>query len=144
MTENICGVQACKRPGKKRGWCAMHYERWLRHGDPAYRKRLVMVGYKAEDRFWARVQKTDSCWLWTGAIQDKGYGRFVDDDGNHVSAHRFSYKLHHGSIDSDLFALHSCDVPRCVNPEHLRLGTQRQNIRDMMSRGRHASQKSIR
>ena len=144
MTDSTCGVQGCQRIGKKRGWCAMHYERWLRHGDPAYRKRLVMVGYPQDERFWARVQKTATCWLWTGAIQSAGYGRFVTDEGRHVLAHRFSYWLHHGEIDDNLFALHSCDTPRCVNPEHLRLGTAKDNMGDVIARGRHHSQKGLR
>ena len=141
MTNSICGVQDCKREGKKRGWCAMHYERWLRHGDPAYRKRLVMVGHSEVERFWPRVQKTESCWLWTGAIQSAGYGRFVDDGKRHVLAHRFSYELHCGPIEDGMFVLHSCDVRRCVNPAHLRQGDASDNMADIMKRGRHYSQK---
>lgn len=90
-----------------------------------------------EERFWPKVQKSDSgCWMWTGALVGRGYGNFWD--GNHYPpAHVFSWKLVNGEIPDGLFVLHRCDVRACVNPDHLFLGTQRDNIRDMMSKNRH-------
>jgi hypothetical protein len=90
-----------------------------------------------EDRFWEKVEKTDGCWLWTGVV--KGWygrirrGRAADGD---VGAHRFSYELHCGPIPSGMFVCHRCDNPRCVNPDHLFVGTQRDNMRDKIKKHR--------
>lgn len=88
------------------------------------------------ERFFMFVKKTDTCWLWTGYLSD-GYGRIhVKRDGRQVKVHRFSYELHKGPIPEGLVVRHTCDVPHCVNPEHLVLGTQRDNIADSVERGR--------
>ena|ERR1035437_3333296 len=85
-----------------------------------------------ESRFWAKVKKTlDGCWLWQASIIAGGYGQF--DDGY---AHRFSWELHFGPIPDGLFVLHDCDIRNCVRPDHLWLGTQLDNMRDMRKKGR--------
>lgn len=84
--------------------------------------------------FFKRVNKTDNCWLWTGSIRN-GYGLFSHNLKT-ISAHRFSYEIHKGPIPNGLIVLHSCDVPNCVNPEHLSVGTHLDNNRDMISKGR--------
>ena len=92
------------------------------------------------DRFWARVQRSeDGCWLFAGAVCNQaGHVHFTRADGSRVYAHRFSYQLHHGRrrIPAGLVVMHSCDVPRCVNPAHLSVGTQKQNVHDAMGKGR--------
>lgn len=93
-----------------------------------------------EQRFWAKVKKTDTCWLWTGAKRNKGYGAFTyTENGKLVQdrAHRYSYRLHISPIPLGMFVLHRCDTPACVNPDHLFLGTNEDNIRDMLAKGRH-------
>lgn len=85
-------------------------------------------------RFESRINKTDSCWLWTGS-SSSGYGTFGFNRVT-VKAASFSYKLYVGPILNKLWVLHKCDVPACVNPEHLFLGTQMDNVRDMMKKGR--------
>jgi len=87
------------------------------------------------DRFLSKVDKTDSCWLWTAAVSHNGYG-FFKLHPIMVKAHRWSYEHFVGPIPDGMLVLHSCDVPRCVNPDHLFLGTQKQNIADMMQKGR--------
>lgn len=90
-----------------------------------------------EYRFWNKVQKTDSCWNWTGATT-YGYGvmgRGRSDEGI-MRAHRFSWELHIGPIPNGLWVLHHCDNPSCVNPEHLFLGTQTDNMQDASRKGR--------
>jgi hypothetical protein len=90
-------------------------------------------------RFWAKVHKTDGCWLWTASKRHKGYGAFaytLDGKMIHDRSHRFSYRLHVGEIPPGLFVLHRCDTPACVNPVHLFLGTNQDNVRDMHAKGR--------
>lgn len=90
------------------------------------------------DRFWARVQKNpNGCWLFAGAKWcPAGHIYMAREDGSRVSAHRFSYELHVGPIPEGMVVMHTCDVPRCVNPAHLRIGTQRDNVLDAVQKGR--------
>lgn len=92
-------------------------------------------------RFWAYVDKTPTCWLWTGAAHRSGYGRFQSSNYSEpkiiCQAHRFSYELANGPITDGLWVLHRCDVPACVRPEHLFLGTQSDNMQDAVTKGRH-------
>lgn len=85
--------------------------------------------------FWARIEKTDGCWWWRGPLMPNGYGHLVAD-GIRYKAHRLSYQLAHGPIPSGLLVLHSCDNRGCVNPAHLRIGTQVDNMEDCVARGR--------
>src|SRR3990167_4707432 len=88
------------------------------------------------DRFWSNVVKSDNCWLWIGPKrQEFGYGAF--SVGAHVyAAHRIAYELEVDQIPSGLQVLHKCDTGACVKPDHLFLGTQKDNIHDMLSKGR--------
>lgn len=88
-------------------------------------------------RFWARVQQGDGCWEWTGFRDPKGYGRF-QFEGRPMGVHRLSWLLHHGPIPAGLHVLHRCDNPPCVNPDHLWLGTNDDNIADRHAKGRDA------
>lgn len=89
-------------------------------------------------RFWAKVRKTDGCWLWTGFREHSGYGKFrINRSTSPVPAHRFSYELENGPIsDPTLIVRHTCDNPPCVNPAHLLIGTKLDNAHDRDSRGR--------
>ena len=87
------------------------------------------------ERFWAKVDKTLYCWLWTGARGGHGYGN-VGVDGRTIRAHRLSYEMVHGQTPDGLCVLHVCDTPLCVRPEHLFLGTHADNHADMAAKGR--------
>jgi hypothetical protein len=93
------------------------------------------------DRFHDKFvpDPNSGCWLWTGASKELGYGVIGlghREDGT-AKAHRVAYQLYKGDIPQGMNVLHSCDLPCCVNPAHLRLGTLSDNSRDCVSRGRH-------
>lgn len=97
----------------------------------------------SETFFWSRVTKTDGCWIWTGSIMSKGYGRFKKNR-RHFYAHRFSLELHLGrKLISGEQANHGCDNRQCVRvgDGHIFLGTQKDNILDAMNKGRMAVQR---
>src|SRR5438105_15819938 len=87
------------------------------------------------DDFWAKVDKTDGCWNWTGPLTEHGYAR-VMYHGQYVRAHRLAFELAIGPIPVGMFICHHCDNRRCVNPTHLFVGTNQDNIRDSVSKGR--------
>lgn len=95
-------------------------------------------GRPPEERFFdfCIPEPNSGCWLWIGGVASKGYGRFNIGNREQVQAHRFSWELHYGKIPDGLWALHRCDNPPCVNPEHLFLGTCRDNHQDMIQKGR--------
>lgn len=84
----------------------------------------------APERFWPKVRKTDTCWLWTAALNQNGYGRFLVAPNPPVmsQAHRFAYELLRGPIPDGLSLDHLCRVRNCVNPDHLEPVTQRTNV----------------
>ena len=88
-------------------------------------------------RFWKKVniKKPEDCWLWKNCKNKAGYGGFQNSNKS-VNAHRFAWFLAHGKITKNLYVCHICDVKSCVNPAHLFLGTQKDNIRDSMKKGR--------
>lgn len=95
------------------------------------------------ERFWSRVNKTTSCWVWTGATTGKvGHGVICTKRDRLAGinelmlCHRLSWELANGPIPNGKHVLHHCDNPPCVNPKHLFLGTQADNNRDMFSKGR--------
>lgn len=102
------------------------------------RRRRTFIEYI--DSFWARVDKSDDCWLWTGELNNHGYGVFClweGDTRERLYAHRFSalmagmpLRTRHDVV------MHHCDTPACVRPSHLSVGTQLENMRDALRKGR--------
>jgi len=105
-------------------------------------------GRPVEERFWERVLKTDSCWLWLqadGTVADR-YGRLrvgsrSDGTREELLMHWYSWELHNGPRTPGLQILHHCDTPPCVRPDHLYEGTVSDNTRDQVERGRHGKTK---
>ena len=113
MGESLCSIKGCGGRREKRGWCATHYSRWRIHGDPNY----LHPRLSTEERFWSKVDKTETCWLWTGPLF-KGYGRFALD-GKSLQPHRLSDEWLVGPIPEGLSIDHLCRVRKCVNPFHM-------------------------
>lgn len=133
MENKLCSVHLCGRTILAKDLCSMHYQRMFRHGTTEKPIRRLSV----YDRFWAKINKTATCWLWVGAADEKGYGTFYFT-GKIVKSHRVSWELHHGAIPEGKCILHTCDTPACINPDHLFVGTKRDNAIDMVAKGRHA------
>ena len=92
-----------------------------------------------EERFWFKVNKTDYCWEWVGGKNSSGYGTIYNEKT--VLVHRLSWQIHFGDIIEGLCVCHSCDNKKCVNPDHLFLGTQQDNMNDMVEKGGNNSPK---
>ena len=86
------------------------------------------------NRFWSHVDKSGDCWIWTGRRDPCGYGRY--HTGSEHLAHRLSWTWCRGLIPDKMYVLHRCDNPPCVNPEHLFIGTQSDNMIDGITKGR--------
>lgn len=86
--------------------------------------------------FFRKVEfdPNSGCWLWTGRVNDDGYGRVRLPRS--TGAHRLSYEWAHGEVPAGMVVMHKCDTPACVNPDHLRAGTQLDNIADRKAKGR--------
>ncbi len=139
--QKTCSIESCNGAAVARGWCQTHYTRWQRTGDPgaAIPVRAHTLG-GPEASFWAKVQKTETCWLWTaGQFGHSGYGSFsikMDGRTHSVRTHRHSWEMANGPIPEGMHVLHRCDTPLCVRPDHLFLGSAMDNARDKVAKGR--------
>ncbi len=120
LTEpRICSVEGCGKDVRSRGLCESHYQKLRRLGP--------LEPKTTEQRFDEKVNKTDTCWLWTGAKTKYGYG-MIWVGGRYAMAHRYSYERFVGPIPKGLDIDHLCRVIACVNPAHLEPVTHRENL----------------
>lgn len=135
-----CAVAGCDRPIRvvTKALCNMHYQRLWKHGDVAIDKRSERR--PLAERFWEKVSRgtEKECWNWTARSTVRGYGYLQRGGrrGGRILAHRLSWELVHGEIPDGMSICHTCDNPRCCNPDHLFLGTAADNHADMVRKGR--------
>ena len=132
-----CKVQGCNRISHTRGWCAAHYRRVMRHGDDAAAIPLMGKAKTPRQRLEEKSTRVPlcGCQLWFGACVPAGYG-VTHYDGRQQYAHRVAWQLEKGAIPPGILVLHTCDMPACINVNHLFLGTGADNMADKMSKGR--------
>lgn len=136
-----CIVEGCDRLHEAQGWCQLHYRRYREHGNPLHRPHSTRTRSPLLERLLRKIDQSggdDACWIWTGNVNERGYGQTYIDRGDKrigTGAHRAMYIAVNGDIDDGLFVLHGCNNPPCCNPKHLRAGTQVENMADRREHG---------
>jgi hypothetical protein len=133
--DTICSVDGCTDliSSHKYVLCGKHHTRFLKHGDPLVNKRPDL-GVPLAERFWSKVDKSDphGCWMWTASLNRGGYGQFIVMRGSRgypKPAHRVAWEFLRGEIPGDLVVDHLCRNRACVNPGHMELVTNDENIK---------------
>lgn len=139
-----CSFDGCNKVALTAGLCAGHNrQRWA--GEKMRPLQLQYHGLSEYDRFFKRVivGTPKQCWPWTGSQMGEWHGQWRNEAGLHELTHRAAWRLMKGEIPKGLFVLHRCDNAVCVNPAHLFLGTQSDNLKDMWAKGRARPKSSL-
>jgi predicted XRE-type DNA-binding protein len=135
--KKFCKVENCNKPTKQLGFCSKHSSQIARRGS-------IQPDLTPIEKFWSKVEKgeTGECWNWKAGLSSKGYGgikiKYHGITWNY--AHKLSFYLAFGvnAAQYGLVIRHKCDNPKCVNPDHLLMGTKKENTADMLERKRNA------
>jgi hypothetical protein len=132
-----CSIENCENKYYGKGFCNKHYQKNKKHGDPLAGK--YSQSKAGSEEYISENSEIDinDCWLWKRSKNKKGYG-MSGLKGKFIYAHRLSYLTFIGEISNNLFVLHNCDNPSCVNPKHLFLGTNQDNMKDRNNKNRQA------
>ena len=136
----VCLAEGCDRIVDKYGgcgYCSKHYQRYKKHGDPHKADWKRLKGSNLEEKLKLNsIENENGCWIWQGSKSNHGYGSVSVSRGKTMLVHRLAFKLWCGELPDYLFVCHHCDEPLCVNPNHLFLGTNQDNIDDKIFKGR--------
>jgi hypothetical protein len=133
-----CLVENCENKHSCKGFCKKHYQKNKNHGDPLAGKTYSQNKAGTKEYISENSEiDINGCWVWKKHKNNKGYG-YPGFKGKPILAHRLSYLTLVGEIPNNLFVLHTCDNPLCVNPKHLFLGTNQDNMNDKVNKNRQA------
>lgn len=124
--KTTCSIPECGNDPHARGWCNKHYRRWKKSGDPLGTKRYN----DHEESISVHSEQIGNCLVWTGPRSELGYGR-IRVNGRLTFVHRYLWEKHNGPIECDLWIDHICRNKSCIELEHLRLVTHKQNMENL-------------
>jgi hypothetical protein len=134
-TKLSCKFPQCTRKILAKGWCSAHYQQVVVYGkDP----KPIIEPMTLIERLMSKIIKTETCWLWTGLLNNTGYGRL----NSKLYAHRVIFEIYNNiKLTKNQEVCHKCDNPRCVRPDHLFLSEHSGNMLDMAVKGRSGNKK---